>query len=84
MPAGLHDQTEHLAGLGVPALNFLREDAAPIDLNFEYATRGLDQFDLGLRMGLADFGRQTGGPRLVVSNDAVFDRHAHSANDSGA
>lgn len=84
MPAGLPDQTQHFTGLGVPSLDFLREHTAPVDLHFEYPTGGLDQFELGLRMRLAYLGRQTGGPRLVVSNDAVFDRHAHGGNDSGA
>jgi len=27
--------------------------------------------------GIADFGRQTGGPRFVVSDDAVFDCDGH-------
>ena len=31
-----------------------------------------------------NFGRQTGGPRLVVSDDAVFYCDAHGPNDSGA
>jgi hypothetical protein len=84
MPAGLPDQAEHLTGLGVSSLGLLREHAAPIDLHLEHTTGGLDQFELRLRIRLAYFGRQTGGPRLVVSNDAEFDRHAHGHNDSGA
>src|SRR6059036_3254567 len=42
------------------------------------AARGLDQLDVRVRVGLADFGRQTGGPRLVVSDDTVLDGDAHT------
>jgi hypothetical protein len=57
---------------------FLGEYPAPVDLDFEHAARGLDQLDVRVRVGLADFGRQTGGPRLVVSDDTVFDGDAHT------
>jgi hypothetical protein len=58
--------------------DLLGEHAAPVHLDFEHATRRLDQLHVGVRVGLADLGRQTGGPRLIVSDDAVFDRDAHS------
>jgi hypothetical protein len=60
------------------------EDAATVDLDLEHAARRLDQLHVGVRVGLTDFGRQTGGSRLVVSDDAVFDRDAHGVNDSRA
>src|SRR5438874_269176 len=45
--------------------------------------RGLDQLDVRVRVGLANFGRQTGGPRLVVSDDTIFDGDAHRLGASG-
>ena len=71
-------QTEHLAGLGVPPDRLLGEDPAPIHFDFEHAPGRLDQLHVGVRVDLPDFRRQTGGPRLVVSDDAVFDGHAHA------
>ncbi len=56
----------------------LREHAAAIHLHLEHAARRLDELDLRLRKSLADLGRQTGGPRLIVSDDAEFDGHAHA------
>ena len=63
---------------------FLGEHAAPVDLDFEHAARGLDQLDVRVRVGLANFGRQTGGPRFVVSDDTVFDGDAHTIEGEGA
>jgi hypothetical protein len=71
-------QTEHFSWLGVPPHGLFGEDPAPIDVNFEHAAGRLDQLHVGVRVDLPDFGRQTGGPRLVVSDDAVFDGHAHA------
>lgn len=48
-----------------------------VDLHLEDPAGGFDQLDLGVGVGAPDFGRQTGGPRLVVSDDAEFDGHAH-------
>ena len=63
---------------------FLGEDAAPVDVDFENAAGGLNQPHFSMRKGAADFGRQTGGPWFVVSNDAVFDCDGHVVNDSRA
>src|SRR6267143_4796731 len=81
---GLLDQPQDLARLGVASQPFLGEDPAPVHLHLEYATRGLDELHFGVRVCLPNLGRQTGGPRLVVSNDAVFDGHVHSVNVSRA
>jgi hypothetical protein len=62
----------------------LREDATPVDLHLEHAARRLNQLHVSVGVGLADLGRQTGGPGLVVSDDAVFDGDAHAVNDSCA
>jgi hypothetical protein len=60
----------------------LREYAATIDLYLEHAARGLDELDFRLGKGLADLGRQTGSPWLIVSDDAEFDRYAHDSRIS--
>ena len=80
----LAHQPQHFSAFGVTPLRLLGENAAPINLHFEHAAGRLDQLHVGVGIGLADFGRQTGGPRLVVSDDAVFDRDAHAVNDSRA
>jgi hypothetical protein len=68
----------------VPPDGLLGEHAASVDLNLEHTAGRLDQLHVGVGVGFADLGRQTGGSRLVVSDDAVFDRHAHVVNDSRA
>ena len=68
----------------MPFQRAFREDAAAVHLDLEGAARRLDQLDLRLGEGLVNLGRQTGGPGLVVSDDAVFDRDTHAENDSGA
>jgi hypothetical protein len=80
----LLEELQDLTRLGVPAERFLGEDLMPVDLDLEPAARGLDQLDVGLRIVLANLSRQTGGSRLVVSNDAVFNRDAHDEYDSRA
>ena len=79
----LHESHD-FSGLGVASQRLLGENATAIDLHFEHAARRLDQLHVGVRVGLADFGRQTGGPWLVVSDDAVFDGDTHAVNDSRA
>jgi hypothetical protein len=66
------------------AQRLLRKDAAPIDLDLEHAAGGLDELDLGMRIRAPNLGRQTGGPWLVVSDDAELDRNLHGLNDSRA
>src|SRR5437762_2488034 len=74
----LLNQAQHFPGFSVPPEGLFGEQATPVDLDFEHAARGLDQLDVRVRVGLADFGRQTGGPRLVVSDDTVLDGDAHT------
>jgi hypothetical protein len=63
---------------------FLGEYQPAVHFHLEYAARGLDQVHVRIGKRLSDLGRQTGGPRLVVSDDAVLDRDAHAVNISGA
>ena len=53
-------------------------DRNAIAQNFEFTAPRRNQLDLRFGKSSTNFGRQTGGPRLVVSNDAVFDGDLHS------
>ena len=75
--AGLPQQPDHLALVGMAFQRLLREYAAAVYFHLKHAARRLDELDLSLRKGLADLGRQTGSPWLVVSDDAEFDCHSH-------
>jgi hypothetical protein len=60
-------------------LGFLEQgDSVLRDL--ESTARAGYQGDLGIGELLADLGRQTGGPGLVASNGAVFDRDLHEVS----
>ena len=76
------NQTDDLARLRVAAQSLLGENAPSVHFDLERASRGLDQLDLGGGEFLANLGRQTGGPGLIVSDDAEFDRDAHDARIS--
>lgn len=80
----LANQPQDLARLGVTFGRFLGEHAFPVDGHFEDTTRGLNQPNLSMGVGIAQLGRQTGGPWLVVSDDAEFDGDGHGVNDSRA
>jgi hypothetical protein len=55
---------------------FFGEDQRFVGPDFKYAPQTLDQFGIGSK-SLFEVGRQTGGPGLVVSGDAVFDGEVH-------
>jgi hypothetical protein len=57
----------------------LLEYGLSISHHLEPAAARRDQLDLGVRIRVANRGRQTGGPGFVVSNDAEFDRNAHGS-----
>ena len=78
------DQLDDFTRRRVPAQLLLGEQEQAVYHDLEHASRRLDQLNVGVRECLTKLGRQTGGPRLVVSNDAVFDRHSHGVNISGA
>jgi hypothetical protein len=74
----LPNQPHDLTGLSVSALRFFGEHPTTVHIDLEHAARRLGHLDLGVRKGAPNLGRQTGGPGLVVSDDAVFDGHEHS------
>ena len=82
--APLGDRPKDLTRLRVAPQLLLGEDDGVVHRHLEHTSRRLDECDVGVRVSLADLGRQTGGPWLVVSNDEVLDRDAHGENDTGA
>jgi hypothetical protein len=74
--AGAH-QPRHFAGSRVPASGPLGEEQLAIEGDLEDAARTRDQGDLERGEFLPELGRQTGGPGLIVSDDAVLDRQLH-------
>jgi hypothetical protein len=80
----LFEEAHNFAGLGVAFRALLGKDGAAVRLYLEDAAGGLDEFHFRMREGIANLGRQTGGPRFVVSDDAVLDRNLHVVNDSRA
>ena len=73
------DRLDDLARLGMAPLSPLGEDQRSVDGHLEHAAGGLDQFDVGFGPRPRELGRQTGGPGLIVSNEAVFDRNVHGS-----
>jgi len=63
----------------VPAQGLLGEDEDSIHHNFESPAGRFDEPRVRLRKCLLELGRQTGGPGLIVSDDAVFNRDEHRA-----
>jgi hypothetical protein len=61
----------------MPPAGLLGEDELPVHLDLEDPARRRDEADVGVRESLLQLGRQTGGSRLVVSDDAILDRHPH-------
>jgi hypothetical protein len=69
---------QNLRRLRVPAEGLLGEDQVAVHGDLEDAAGGRDQPDLGVGNVLFQLSRQTGGSRLIVSDDAVLDDHAHA------
>jgi hypothetical protein len=74
----LANQAHDFTAFGVPLRGFLGEDPPPIDVHFKDTAGRLNQSHLSVRVGIANLGRQTGGPWFVVSDDAVFNRDGHA------
>ena len=72
----LHE-LQDLTWLRVSTERLLGEYATAVHFDLEDPAGGVDQLHLRPGKRLANLSRQTGGPRFVVSNDAVFNRHAH-------
>jgi len=62
----------HLAWIREPAGLFFGEDQLVIEFHFEDTSTALDERGFYFEFRF-DIGRQTGGPRFVVSNNTIFD-----------
>jgi hypothetical protein len=69
----------HLSVIRKSAKRPLRKHHLAVDDDLEVPVRALDEGGRGRKLSV-QFGRQPGGPRLIVSNHAVFDRNIHHAS----
>jgi hypothetical protein len=83
LPRLIHEG-HHFAGLGVTTKLLFRENELPVYRDFEQPTRRFDEPDIGVRKPRSNLGRQTGGPRFIVSDDAILNRNSHLANSVGS
>jgi hypothetical protein len=72
-------QSDDLSRLGVAPECALRKDEIAVHRHLEHPPGRRDQPKFGVRVQLLQLSRQTGGSRLVVSDDAVLDDHPHGA-----
>lgn len=79
MASGSGEQSDDLSRPRVAVRLRLLEHGRAVAQHLEAPACGRDQFDLGVGKLRADLGRQTDGPRLVVSKGAVFDADLHVA-----
>lgn len=70
------DSLQYFFGRGKPSLLFLGKYLYTVYSNIEYPATGLDYFWLDTELLLDRF-RQTGGLRIIVSNNTVFYRYFH-------
>ena len=75
------ERADDLAGFRKPLLGVLGEDQLAVDDHVEDPVGALDELGLDAER-LLDFGRQTGGPRQVLSTRAVGDRDCHRSDVS--
>jgi hypothetical protein len=64
----------------MPAGCLLGKHQLAIDSHLEQTSGRLHQADLRVGKHLSQLSRQTGGSRLVVSDNAVLNRHIHEAD----
>jgi hypothetical protein len=74
------EQGDHLALPCVPLQFRLLEHRSTVAHHLKPSARRGDQLDVGIRELAADLGRQPGGPWLIVSKRAVFDRDFHGCS----
>jgi hypothetical protein len=70
-------KSQYFAGQRVALQHRLLEDVRSVHIDLEPATTRRQQNELNGGERLPNGVRQTGGSWFVVSNDAVFDLHAH-------
>jgi hypothetical protein len=75
--AGGAYQSDNLARLGVATKLGLLEQRGAVFRHFESPAGAGAKLDVCIGELLCELGRQPGGPGLIVSNRAVFDRDLH-------
>jgi len=78
MSARTTDQLHDLSRLGVTAERALRKDEIAVHRYLEHPAGRRHQADLRFREQLLQLSRQTGGSRLVISDDTILDYDAHA------
>jgi hypothetical protein len=68
---------EYFPRCRVPAGCLLGKHGGAVHRYLEQAARGLHQAHVGIGESTLQFGRQTGSPWLVISDNAVLDRNQH-------
>ena len=76
----LTHEVEHFAGGRVATGRLLGKEQLAVEGHLEDAAGALDHRDLDPGEGLPELGRQTGGPGLIVSDDAELDRELHGGS----
>jgi hypothetical protein len=75
------EQFEYLPRLRMPSKAPFREDQRSVHRHLEGAAGGFPELELRLRKHLLELGDQTGRPRLIASDDAVFDADVHDRGE---
>ena len=55
----------------------LFENGRAVETHFETASAGRNHLNFGIGVGVSDGGRQTDGPRFIISDGAVLNRQSH-------
>jgi hypothetical protein len=71
------EQSQYFARLRVPVQFRLLEDRPAIDYHLKTSTRRRNQLNVRRGVRATNLGRQTGGPRCVVSKGAILDGDFH-------
>jgi hypothetical protein len=73
----MRHQSDDFSRLGVTAERALGKDEMAVDRHLEHPSGRRHQPNVSVRIQLLQLIHQTGGSRLVVSDDAILDHHAH-------
>lgn len=76
-------ESENFARIRVTPDLRLLEDRGAVTRNLEATLAGRDHLEACIGKVLSELGRQTGGPRLVVSDGAVLDGQNHRQKRNG-
>jgi hypothetical protein len=78
------NQFQNLSRFGVAPERLFREYELPVHGHLEHPAGGGHQPDVGVGKDVPQLSRQTGGSVLVISDNAVFDDHAHRGLHRGS